>query len=1018
MLDYFSKGKYIQKFIKRRKEKKEKKEEDGTLKKCTAPFSGWGGPLQVPSKIIFTIGDFFGCLVCVAFILHVIILLGTHGTAETSKNPNRQTYNKDKTHSRFRAIFNYVAHEITGRESDNDEIDDHYGAVSCSLFFMWIFGLNFANLAIIPIFIFTRFSYFSKGGGPLQPVLRAIYSPLTFIESNKISRHILAAFYLVYFVVFVIYAIAAYLGGSSWAFTGLDKMLLGVVVVIPVARIVIVLVAYSIHSWISFFYSVTCNRNRLLRIQRIKSMRALPKIPLVSTTTKDPVENEEGQEKPKPPNQRQSDEEDNLDSIDNNNDTESNTNVQEEISGVNAVETDYVFTSNNNNNNLIGQKINNYIETKSNQNKIPDHDNMNSIHSITFDGGFDSPFDYCPKFARADPFLYSIYGQSTLCTWHCSPDGRTNSWSAAWELYHICVAIATCIYIIYVGSKSGQCNSNCIGFIFTFILVVIPLTIRVRFPFFVIHSAFSCIPQIDDLFECFGCCKCFAKHNSKGCGCDCDCKCQQCMSNTFNKCCNKGSENLSLNENEDDFSMEEVYASDEEDAIEDEQSESIQHHRHHKKDNSDNGNQNATTNNQNNNNNNDDADEFNTTVINNGESANNSRVNMNKYYRRRRTSELQEKKEDRKVFKNFELLALSSKGLGVMSAVIYLIIIAIMLIVTVFILSNFAFDNRVYGEYNLNMTKYREGQTKGQFQGQSRTYGTLLSEITQPISEMCYVRPLGLTMLQYFLLADLCYYDVFSEGATAAIKEFFPPSEINISSMGQMDLHEYSFGSMTYFNFDAMDLSVVAIRGSTEGVDWALDIQFFLSSALLTISAPLNIFARDDTPRTMRSIRLILAYPLHLMEKFTLFYKFYDDLMSYYETIPLKSNVVFVGHSLGGGLSKLFGHVKGKAAISVSGPGITLFQTIKKGARKDIFSLLSETDIVPDSDLVPRVEQTAATRYRILCNQGFGTCHFVKHTLCMAGIMCNTPHENFCTSFTDSKISELYEKMVNYASEQ
>ena len=83
-------------------------------------------------------------------------------------------------------------------------------------------------------------------------------------------------------------------------------------------------------------------------------------------------------------------------------------------------------------------------------------------------------------------------------------------------------------------------------------------------------------------------------------------------------------------------------------------------------------------------------------------------------------------------------------------------------------------------------------------------------------------------MLQYFLLADLSYYDIFSESAAVAINEFFPPSEINISSMGQMNLNEYSFGAMAYFNFDQYDLSVVSIRGSTEGVDWALDIQFFL----------------------------------------------------------------------------------------------------------------------------------------------------------------------------------------------
>ena len=160
--------------------------EEGTCKsKWLNPFSGWGGPLQIPAKILFTIGDFFGMLVALAFVLHIIILVGTHGTTANTKT------NYDDLNSTI--------------ANENNDTEFHVGEVCLSLFFMWIFGLSFANLAIIPIFVFTRFSYFKKNGGLFNPILRAIYAPLTVFESNSISQFIYGIFYLLYFILFIFF---------------------------------------------------------------------------------------------------------------------------------------------------------------------------------------------------------------------------------------------------------------------------------------------------------------------------------------------------------------------------------------------------------------------------------------------------------------------------------------------------------------------------------------------------------------------------------------------------------------------------------------------------------------------------------------------------------------------------------------------------------------------------------------------------------------------------------------------
>lgn len=825
--------------------------EERTCKsKWLNPFSGWEGPLQIPAKILFTIGDFFGMLVALAFVLHIIILVGTHGTTANTKT------NYDDLNSTI--------------ANEHNDTEFHVGEVCLSLFFMWIFGLSFANLAIIPIFVFTRFSYFKRNSGLFNPILRAIYAPLTVFESNSISQFIYGIFYFLYFILFIFFLLAAYLLDKQWGFDGFDRLLLGVVVIIPLARVLLILFSYAIHAWISFFYTITCNRNRLKFLEKEFKTRSDDEVDDLSDDHDNPNDNE---------------------NIDDNKYKE------------------------------FGRRFRRKLDAFKDEPSFSDHENMNTIKSTTFDGGFDSPFDYAPKFARADPFLYSIYGQTTLFSWHCTKDGRTNTWSALWEIYHIIITVSTTIYLIYSIVYSMECTRNCLGCIFMFVFVLGPLTIRVRFPFYVLHSLFSCCTKVDDLFECFGCCR-FSF------GCRFNCKCQGLLSNLCDACCNRNESS----EDQDNNNLQSINVD--------------------------------------------------------------SKPDQNN------------KEKKGTIYPNFELLALSSRGLGIMSAVVYLIIILVMLVITVFILSNYVINKRVYPDYPLDLNKFHNLQLLSNKK--------FVNDLYPATSHICDAKPYGLSMLQYFLLCDLSYSNISSAEAEVAINEFF--QNIEISDKGQMDLKKYKMGSMSYFNFEELDLTVVVIRGSIEGIDWALDIQFFLSSALLTISGPLNIFAKDDESRTTKVIRAVLAAPLKLMEQFTLFYDFYHDLNTYYENeIPFKSNIVFTGHSLGGGFAKLFGHAKGKASVSVSGPGITLFQSIVKGAKKDLYSIITEADVIPDSDIVPRVEQSAATKYRILCNEGLGTCHAIKHTLCMTGIMCNTPHEQFCRSFKNSPIPNIYDEMVDYA---
>ena len=76
---------------------------------------------------------------------------------------------------------------------------------------------------------------------------------------------------------------------------------------------------------------------------------------------------------------------------------------------------------------------------------------------------------------------------------------------------------------------------------------------------------------------------------------------------------------------------------------------------------------------------------------------------------------------------------------------------------------------------------------------------------------------------------------------------------------------------------------------------------------------------------------------------------------------------------------------------------------------------MSSIDLVPDMDLVPRVEISGGTVYRIICKSGLFRCHSKDLSLCEVLIMCRNPnYEIYCKNIaklSDKKIKELYKSL-------
>ena len=209
-------------------------------------------------------------------------------------------------------------------------------------------------------------------------------------------------------------------------------------------------------------------------------------------------------------------------------------------------------------------------------------------------------------------------------------------------------------------------------------------------------------------------------------------------------------------------------------------------------------------------------------------------------------------------------------------------------------------------------------------------------------------------------------------------------------------------------------ITILAIKGTTFNKDIFLDAQLYFSSICLNLLSTFSVFTTKDT-YSFRFIEYSLSILYRLFFKYHIINNYMKSLERAYidHEYTFFNNVVIVGHSLGGGLAKLFGRMMKKQAISLSGPGVNAFHSLWEYEGKSENFEISAIDLVPDKDLVPRVEVSGGTVYRIICKEGILNCHSKYYSLCEVLIMCRNPnYEEYCSKIANlspEKIKKIVE---------
>ena len=336
-------------------------------------------------------------------------------------------------------------------------------------------------------------------------------------------------------------------------------------------------------------------------------------------------------------------------------------------------------------------------------------------------------------------------------------------------------------------------------------------------------------------------------------------------------------------------------------------------------------------------------------------------------------------------------------GNPIMVSFVRLICFVIILFVSAIIILSFIF--------------FKEKNSLDKIKGITFSTSTIEKDSSSLLPNICFssIHSLNINLFLPFI-NDAYYYDesikspdIKSSLEIQGYKDLFFDDNYVITVGNNLIQAEEGKDSVKMIQYDvqigAKEITILSIKGTSNKKDVYLDLQLYFPSVLLNLLSMFSLFSQQKDTYSFGYMEYGLSIPYRIFSQYLVIDEYLKDLLkAYNDNKPnFKSNIIIVGHSLGGGLCKILGRLLGKQAISLSGPGVNAFNSLWDYEGSSENFEISAIDLVPDMDLVPRVEVSGGTIYRIACKEGPFDCHSKELSLCEVLIMCQNPnYKEYC----------------------
>lgn len=273
------------------------------------------------------------------------------------------------------------------------------------------------------------------------------------------------------------------------------------------------------------------------------------------------------------------------------------------------------------------------------------------------------------------------------------------------------------------------------------------------------------------------------------------------------------------------------------------------------------------------------------------------------------------------------------------------------------------------------------------------------------MNPVCEVRSRNLTIAQLSALSEASYQLADDDPTLDQMLRVFFGNNWNstLHIIDDAPKSIISHSNVRHFIYDN-NLHIISIRGTANTIDVLADIELWASSFIMNIlSSSIPIFNSY-----VAEYRILLGYTMHfpryMFKPFSLINGYIEIITDFVNTIKIGNGteIILLGHSLGGGLAKLVSTLTGYRAFSFSGPGIQALNAFYTWKNEHIAE--SFTNVMPLLDPVSSVDQATGSSFMIPCKAGMFSCHNIIRTMCMLATLCNEINIeifSFCVSNLD-----------------